>query len=138
MIIQLKEHKPAITNDGAVTTILQSILKAESPIDREKEHFWTIGLNTRNVVKYVDLTSLGTLNASLVHPREVFRLAVMKGTASIILGHNHPSGDTEPSDEDIRLTRRLVEAGKILGIEVLDHIIVANNNHLSFKAQGLI
>ena len=122
----------------AVATILQSILKAESPIDREKEHFWTIGLNTRNVVKYVDLTSLGTLNASLVHPREVFRLAVMKGIASIILGHNHPSGDSEPSEEDIRLTRRLVEAGKILGIEVLDHIIVANSNHLSFKAQGLM
>jgi DNA repair protein RadC len=138
MIIQLKERKPAIKNDGAVAAILQSILKAESPIDREKEHFWTIGLNTRNVVKYVDLTSLGTLNASLVHPREVFRLAVMKGIASIILGHNHPSGDSEPSEEDLRLTRRLVEAGRILGIEVLDHIIVTNNHHLSFKATGII
>jgi DNA repair protein RadC len=65
-------------------------------------------------------------------------LAVMEGTANIILGHNHPSEDPEPSEEDIRITKRLVEAGKILGIEVLDHIIVTNNHHLSFKATGLI
>jgi DNA repair protein RadC len=89
------------------------------------------------VVKYIDLTSLGTLNASLVHPREVFRLAVMQGIASVILGHNHPSGSTEPSEEDLRITRRLVEAGKILGIEILDHVIIADNTYLSFKAQGL-
>lgn len=137
MLIQFKEGKNAINDPASVAGILQSILKTESTIDRDKEHFWTVGLNTRNVVKYIDLTSLGTLNASLVHPREVFRLAVMQGIASVILGHNHPSGSTEPSEEDLRITRRLVEAGKILGIEVLDHIIVADNNHLSFKAQGL-
>lgn len=137
MLINFKERKHAVSNPDSVATILQSILKTESPVDRDKEHFWTIGLNTRNVVKYVDLTSLGTLNASLVHPREVFRLAIMKGTCSIVIGHNHPSGDSEPSEEDLRITRRLVEAGKILGIEVLDHIIIADNTHLSFKAKGL-
>jgi DNA repair protein RadC len=137
MLIHIKENTLGIRNDASVAELLQSILNTESPIDRDKEHFWTIGLNTRNVVKYVDLTSLGTLNASLVHPREVFRLAIMKGVAHIAIGHNHPSGDSEPSEEDIRLTRRLVEAGKILGIEVLDHIIVTGNNHLSFKASGL-
>jgi DNA repair protein RadC len=138
MLIQIRERKQQINNPVAVADILQSILRSESLLDRDKEHFWTIGLNTRNVVKYVDLVSLGTLNASLIHPREVFRLAVMEGAANIILSHNHPSEDPEPSDEDIRITRRLVEAGKILGIEVLDHIVVTNNNHLSFKAQGLI
>ena len=138
MLIQIRERKQQINNPVAVADILQSILRSESLLDRDKEHFWTIGLNTRNVVKYVDLVSLGTLNASLIHPREVFRLAVMEGAANIILGHNHPSGDPEPSEEDIRITKRLVEAGKILGIEVLDHIIVTSNHHLSFKAQGLI
>jgi DNA repair protein RadC len=138
MIIQFKENKHEISDPASVAGILQSILKTESSIDRDKEHFWTVGLNTRNVVKYIDLTSLGTLNASLVHPREVFRLAIMKGIANIILGHNHPSGAIQPSDEDIKITRRLADAGRILGIEVLDHIIVANSHHLSFKAQGLM
>ena len=138
MLIQFKEGKHEINDPDSIATILQSILKTESTIDRDKEHFWTVGLNTRNVVKYIDLTSLGTLNASLVHPREVFRLAILKGIANIILGHNHPSGVTEPSEEDLRITRRLVDAGKILGIEVLDHVIVANKNHLSFKSQGLM
>ena len=125
MLIHFKENNVDVKNDASVATLLHSILRTESPIDRDKEHFWTIGLSTRNVVKYIDLTSLGTLNASLVHPREVFRLAIMKGVANIVIGHNHPSGDSEPSEEDIRLTRRLIEAGRILGIEVLDHIIVA-------------
>lgn len=138
MLIQFKERKHEITDPASVAGILQSISRTESPIDRDKEHFWTIGLNTRNVVKYIDLTSLGTLNASLVHPREVFRLAVMKDMASIILGHNHPSGSIEPSKEDQQITRRLIEAGRILGIEVLDHVIIGNNHHLSFKAQGLM
>ena len=84
MLVQFKEDNVGIRNDGNVADLLQSILKTESPIDRDKEHFWTIGLNTRNVVKYVDLTSLGTLNATLVHPREVFRLAIMEGVAGIV------------------------------------------------------
>jgi DNA repair protein RadC len=138
MLIQFKERKHEVRNPESVATVLQSIIRTESHTDRDKEHFWTVGLNTRNVVKYVDLVSLGTLNASLVHPREVFRLAIMKGTASIILGHNHPSGDVQPSEEDLRITRRLVDAGRILGIEVLDHIIIAKTHHLSFKEQGLI
>lgn len=137
MLIQIKENTIGIRNDASVAELLQSILNTESPVDRDKEHFRTIGPNARNGVTYIDLTSLGTLSASLVHPREVFRLAVMKGVASIVLGHNHPSGNTEPSEEDIKLTRRLVEAGRILGIEVLDHVIIASNNHFSFKATGL-
>jgi DNA repair protein RadC len=138
MLIQFKEGKHEISDPASVACILQTILKTESSIDGDMEHFWTVGLNTRNVVKYIDLTSLGTLNASLVHPREVFRLAILKGIANIILGHNHPSGAIQPSDEDIKITRRLVDGGKILGIEVLDHVIVAGNNHLSLKAQGLM
>ena len=81
---------------------------------------------------------MGTVNASLVHPREVFEPAVRYLTAQIIIAHNHPSGDTEPSEDDLEITKRLVEAGKILGIEVIDHIIVTKNDFFSFKEKKLI
>ena len=130
--------KKNITSPDAVGRVLSRVLSAECAVDRAKEHFWTIGLNTRNTVQYAELVSLGTLNASLVHPREVFRFAIMKGVAAIILAHNHPSGEVDPSDDDIALTRRLTEAGKLLGIEVLDHVIVAARDRLSFKERGLL
>ena len=85
----------------------------------------------------MELVSLGTLNASLVHPREVYRRAIKAGASALIIGHSHPSGDCEPSEDDVSLTRRLVEAGKIIGIEILDHIIVGNTT-LSFKEKGLL
>ncbi len=112
----------------AAASIGWAILDAEAANDRDKEHFWVIGLNTKNRVKYVDLVTLGTLDASLVHPREVFRFAVMQGVSSILLMHNHPSGDPTPSKEDISVTTRLSEAGKVLGIEVLDHVIIGNDS----------
>jgi len=82
--------------------------------------------------------SIGTLNASLVHPREVFSEAISANAASVIFAHNHPSGDTEPSSDDLLITKRLVEAGKIMGIEVADHIVVTQNTFFSFKDKGLI
>lgn len=107
-------------------------------IGREnKEHFVILYLNTRNDL-IVNNVSIGTLNASLVHPREVFKGAVHAHAAQVIVAHNHPSGNTEPSEDDLTLTKRLVEAGKILGIEVIDHIIVTNNAYLSFKEKKLI
>lgn len=125
-----------LSDPAATARLLQSILQTEEEIDREKEHFWVIGLNTKNVVKYVELVSLGNLNTSIVHPREVFRLAIMKGVNSIIVGHNHPSGDIEPSQDDIAITSRLAEGGKILGIKVLDHVIVTENNFYSMRQAG--
>jgi DNA repair protein RadC len=106
--------------------------------DMAKEHFKLIILNTRNRIIGVLDISTGTLNASLVHPREVFKEAITRSASSVVVAHNHPSGDTQPSEEDIRITRRLVEAGKIMGIEVLDHIIVTRNSFLSLKAKGFI
>ena len=106
--------------------------------DKSKEHFKLILLNTRNKVIGIPTISIGTLNANLVHPREVFKEAIIHNTVSVILMHNHPSGDTEPSEDDLDITKRLVESGKILGIEVLDHIIVAKNSYFSFKEKGLI
>ncbi|MCX5804300.1 MAG: hypothetical protein NTU69_12365 [Proteobacteria bacterium] len=127
-----------ITDPQAVARVLTAILKTEDKIDQKKEHFWCIGLNTRNIIEYLELVSLGTLSASLVHPREVFRRAISYGVSSIILGHNHPSGTTDPSEEDIKVTRKLVEVGKIVSIEVLDHVIVSQKSFNSLKARGLI
>lgn len=104
--------------------------------DYRKEHFYIIPINSRNWS--IAEISVGTLNASLVHPREVFLEAIKANAASVLFAHNHPSGNSEPSEDDLTITKRLVEAGKILGIEVLDHIIVTKDNFLSFKAKGLI
>jgi DNA repair protein RadC len=117
----------------------QALVKAirASIQDKAKEHFKLVLLNTRNKVTNIITISIGTLNASLVHPREVFKEAIHGSAASVILVHNHPSDDLEPSEEDIKLTRRMVEAGKIMGIEVLDHIIINRHDFLSLKSRGL-
>ncbi len=106
---------------------------------KKKEYFLAVPLNRRNVVSgYEEIISIGTLDSSLVDPREVFRQAIVKNAASVIIAHNHPSGNTEPSPEDIDITRRLVKAGETLGIEVLDHIIVSDDGHTSLKSKGLM
>lgn len=104
----------------------------------KKEVFKIILLNTKNhIIKSVNV-SVGSLNSSIVHPREVFSEAVKAGCSGILLAHNHPSGDPEPSREDVDTTQRLVNAGNILGIKVLDHIIIGDCRYISFKEQGLI
>ena len=105
--------------------------------DRRREHFVAVFLNARNQVICREEVSVGSLNASLVHPREVFFPAVGTSAASVILAHNHPSGDVTPSREDIELTRRMVQAGEIMGIEVLDHIILGAERFLSMKEADL-
>ena len=102
-----------------------------------KEHFIIILLNTRNQVIGKEPISIGSLNTSIVHPREVFKAAISASSATIILVHNHPSGDPQPSEDDIKLTKRLVEAGEIVGIEILDHIIICDGKYLSMKSKGL-
>jgi len=138
MQIKIKQDKKPITGPEPVAEMFRSILKCEDEIDQSKEHFWVAGLDTTNCVQYVELVSLGTLTQNLVHPREVFRLAVLKGVNSIIIGHNHPSGSIEPSKNDLDVTHRLVKAGKILGVEVLDHVIIGEQTFYSFNDQGLM
>lgn len=103
-----------------------------------KEQFVALYLDGRNHLIHREAISTGTLTASLVHPREVFGPAVARSAASIVLAHNHPSGDPQPSDEDIELTHRLVEAGTLLGIAVLDHVIVTEREALSLRRLGVI
>lgn len=104
----------------------------------EREVFGVLLLNARHVVTRRVVISIGSLNASIVHPREVFRVAILYSAASIVLVHNHPSGDAEPSEEDIGITRRLCDAGVLLGIGVLDHVIIAARGHVSFRARQLV
>jgi DNA repair protein RadC len=104
---------------------------------RKKEHFLVLSLDTRNRLINRKLVSIGSLDTSIVHPREVFKEAVSSCAASVIFVHNHPSGDPEPSKEDIELTKRLAKAGEIMGIDVLDHIIVCDRSYLSLKAKNL-
>jgi len=103
-----------------------------------REHFVGFYLNSRNQVLRREIISIGSLNASIVHPREVFLPAVAMSAASIILAHNHPSGDPTPSEEDLAITRRLLDAGRLLGIELLDHVVVARDAYASFKERRLL
>jgi len=96
--------------------------------DDEREHFWVVFVNAKNQYQGEHEVSTGTLSASLVHPREVFRWAVQEGAAGVFLVHNHPSGDPTPSPEDLRLTRQLAECGRLLDIRVHDHVIVGNGS----------
>lgn len=104
----------------------------------EQEEFRIILLNIKNKVLGVETVFRGGLNSSIVHPREIFRLALRRSAASLILLHNHPSGDPTPSAEDISVTRRLVEAGEIMGVNILDHIIMGEGRFLSFREKGLL
>lgn len=102
------------------------------------EKFGILALDTKNNVIGIHIISIGSLNASIVHPREVFKSAILNNSASIILFHNHPSGDCTPSREDIETTKRITEAGDIIGIKVLDHIIVGDENYISLKNESII
>ena len=136
MIITEKEKQ--IKNQDDIVEIMQAILKAEHETDVMKEHLWVIGMNNKNIIQYIELVSLGNLTSSVVSPREVFRFAISKAVASIILCHNHPAGDPAPSGEDANVTKRLLECGDILGIRVLDHIILGRDTHYSFRESSAI
>jgi DNA repair protein RadC len=135
-IKRFNRHK--IHNSTKVKEILLAILNLENEVDQDKEHFWAIGLNSANSISYIELVTLGILNSSLVHPREVFRFAILKGVAAIVVAHNHPSCSIIPSIQDKEITNKLVASGKILDIPVLDHVIIADVGHYSFSDEGLM
>lgn len=107
-------------------------------VQARREHFEVLLLNARHELQRRETISIGSLNASIVHPREVFLQAILHSAASIVLVHNHPSGDPEPSEEDLSITRRLVEVGDLVGIGVLDHVIVASRGVVSFRSRELL
>jgi DNA repair protein RadC len=132
-MIYLKDSKIQVDGAAGVAKVFQDILALEDKIEQEKEHYYVMHLNIRSQVLMVELVTVGTLTSSLVHPRETFRRAVIAGAYSLIIAHNHPSGEVDPSDEDMKITRAMLDAGNILGITMLDHIIFAKGKFFSFK-----
>jgi DNA repair protein RadC len=124
--------KPMVKTPEDVANLVQGRLKG-----KKKEYFLAVLLDTRNQLIRVAEISVGSLDSSIVHPREVFKEAISASAAGVIFAHNHPSGDTEASKDDIEMTKRLAAAGEIVGIEVLDHIIIGGKSHISMKREGL-
>jgi len=124
--------KPIVKTPEDVVSLLGGRLK-----DKKKEYFVVILLDTRNQLIKISEISIGSLDASIVHPREVYKEAIAASAAAVIFVHNHPSGDPAASEDDISLTKRLAEAGEIVGIDVLDHIIIGDKDYLSLKREGL-
>ncbi len=128
-----REDQGRITNPRLAAELFMEDLRY-----KKKEYFFLLLLNTKNQVISREEISVGSLSSSIVHPREIFTIPVRKSAASIILVHNHPSGDPTPSQEDLEVTRRLVEGGQILGIAVQDHIIIGDGCYISFKEKGFL
>jgi len=124
--------RPTVTSPLEVVNLVKDLDK------KDREHFLCIHLNTRSVIIGVEEVTIGSLNAAVVHPREVLKGALLNNAAGIILVHNHPSGDSDPSEDDIEITKRLVKACEIMGIEALDHIIVGGGNYFSFKEKNIM
>jgi len=127
-----------ISDCEAVARVFYDVLKNECEVDQQKVYFWVMGLNTKNKVLYLELISLGTLTEGLVHPREVFKSAIIKSVCSLIFCHNHPSGESQPSGNDITVTQVLKKGAEILKIKILDHIILGDNNIFSFTQEGIL
>lgn len=138
--IQLGQRAAAPTKERVDVSNPDSVWRYLAPrlADLEQEEFLVILVNAKNHVLDVESVSRGTLTASLVHPREVFRPAVKRSAHAVILAHNHPSGDPKPSREDLQITQRLVEAGKLMGIEVLDHVVIGKGRYVSLRAERRI
>lgn len=106
--------------------------------DKDREYFIVVSLDTKNQPTNINITSIGTLNSALIHPREIYKVAIVGNACSIMCFHNHPSGEATESREDVEVTKRLVESGRILGIDLLDHIIVGDGTYTSLKEKGII
>ena len=130
------EAPPAGPVLDSPSTVSQQLIPLFEGLDRE--HFVVLALDTRNRPIGANTVSVGTLSASLVHPREVFKFAILANAAAVILAHNHPSGEVAPSKDDIEMTQRLVKAGEILGIDILDHLVLGGEDFCSLKERGLM
>ncbi|MCC6373087.1 MAG: JAB domain-containing protein [Bacteroidia bacterium] len=139
MQVKLNElEKIRIVNSEDIYSVMQRILLRENKIERNKEHFWIIGLAQNSRILYIELISIGTINSAPVDPMEVFSIALQKRTVKIILVHNHPSGNIKPSEEDKDITDRLIQVGNIINIKVSDHLIITEKTYNSFSDTGIM
>jgi DNA repair protein RadC len=136
-MVLLRNSKTEIGEAGDVAKVFQDLLNLEDQIDQDKEHFYVMHLDSHRRINLVELVAIGTLTNATIHPRETYRRAVTEGADSIIIAHNHPSGDPTPSEADILLTKQLREAGEILQILLLDHIIFTQTNYYSFLKNNM-
>ena len=130
---ETKQKTETVLSAEDVYKLVKSRLK-----NYTKEHFFVLSFDIRSKLLGIDEISVGTLNANLVHPRETFEAAIHRHGAQVIIVHNHPSGDPNPSEDDLTITKQLIESGKILGIEVVDHVIVSKDSFISLKGKGVI
>ncbi len=138
MNIKLTEaQKIKILNSDDVFEIMQKVLNRENKIDQDKEHFWIIGLAVNLKILFVELVSIGGVRSTVVEPMNVFRVAILKNAVSVILVHNHPSGELKPSSKDKDITDNLIQVGKIIRVQVDDHLIISRKSFLSFLDIGL-
>jgi DNA repair protein RadC len=139
MQVKLTEiEKIKLLNSEDIYHVMQRVLMRENKIERNKEHFWIIGLAQNNRILYIELISLGTIKSTLVEPMEVFSIALQKRTVKIILVHNHPSGSMRPSEADKDITDKLIQVGLFLNIPVIDHLIINEKTYYSFDDNGVI
>jgi DNA repair protein RadC len=139
MNIKLTDKDKIRINDADdLYGIMQRILLRENKIDREKEHFWIVGMNQASVILYIELVSMGSVKSTLVEPMNVFRVAILKGASRVIGIHNHPAGTMKPSDADKDITDRLIQVGRIINIKVEDHLIISPTTYISFLNMGLM
>jgi DNA repair protein RadC len=136
--LTLQQKSTSITSSPLIALIMQDILKSDGPFGNKQEHFWVVGLDHYNKVQFVELVALGAYNRVNIDSTDVFRLAVLKSSNRVILVHNHPGNSLEPSDDDKNATDCLVKAGEMLKIDVIDHLIITENDYLSFADEGLI
>jgi DNA repair protein RadC len=129
----VEEPKKKISSPKDVYTLMYPKMR-----EQKKEKFIMLYLDTKNQLLKEEVVSIGSLNSSIVHPREVFKTALMESSASVIMIHNHPSGDPSPSKEDVMVTEKMVEGGKLLGIDVLDHVIIGDGRYISLKDEGFV
>jgi DNA repair protein RadC len=139
MKVNLSElEKIRLLNSDDIFTVMQRVLMRENKIERNKEHFWVIGLAANNRILYVELISLESVNETLVQPMEVYSIALQKRTVKIVLVHNHPSGSMQPSDSDKKITDKLIQVGLFLTIPVIDHLIINEKLYYSFSESALL
>lgn len=132
------QKKTEARNADSIAAIMQQILKRENRLGRSQEHFWVVGLNQANKILFIELIGLGRQNRVSANPPDVFRMAIYKLALKLVLVHNHPSGQMLPSTADKALTDRIIKVGEIINVQVLDHIIIAENDHISFDQLGIM
>jgi DNA repair protein RadC len=134
-MVLLRHSKIQIGKAADVAKVFQDLLNLEDRIDQDKEHFYVMHLDAHRRINLVELVAIGTLTDATIHPRETYRRAVIEGSHSIIVAHNHPSGDVSPSENDITVTLKLEKAGEMLNIPLLDHIVFTHTTYYSFLKQ---